>query len=212
MPSSPRPAARRHSGVSRDIARRAPAPASRPGAVRRAWPRRLGDFSAKAGERDAGRNCMRGSNSQKRPRRHQTGRGDPFSLPFTGTTGSWPSVRTRSRRDPELRRLPGGSQPGCALPDLRRSVHHDRPWPAARPPFWRLRARPLRARRQPALAEKRALPLTGAPGEDGPGGCRSGQGLKPSGARGRLSGRQAARLPALTAGTTSLPAWTPRFS
>jgi hypothetical protein len=34
----------------------------------------------------------------------------------------------------------------------------------------------------------------------------SGQGLKPSGARGRLSGRQAAGLPALTAGTTSLPA------
>jgi len=88
MPSSPRPAARRHSGASRDIARRAPAPASRPGAVRRAWPRRLGDFSAKAGERDAGRNCMRASNSQKRPRSHQTGRGDPFSLPFAVTTGS----------------------------------------------------------------------------------------------------------------------------
>jgi len=35
--------------------------------------------------------------------------------------------------------------------------------------------------------------------------------LKPSGARGRLSGRQAARLPALTTGTASLPAWTPRF-
>jgi hypothetical protein len=35
---------------------------------------------------------------------------------------------------------------------------------------------------------KGALPLTGAPGEDGPGGGRSGQGLKPSGARGRLGG------------------------
>jgi hypothetical protein len=30
--------------------------------------------------------------------------------------------------------------------------------PAARPPCWRLRARPLRARRQPARAEKGALP------------------------------------------------------
>jgi hypothetical protein len=36
---------------------------------------------------------------------------------------------------------------------------------------------------------RKALPLTGAPGEAGPGGCRSGQGLKPFGARGRLSGR-----------------------
>src|SRR6185312_6593330 len=104
MPSSPRPAARRHSGVSRDIARRAPAPASRPGAVRRAWPRRLGDFSAKAGERDAGRNCMRGSNSQKRPRRHQTGRGDPFSLPLRGP----PAPDRQSGRDPGVIRSFGG--------------------------------------------------------------------------------------------------------
>ena len=41
MPSSPRPAVQRHSGGSRHITRRAPAPASRPGsAVRRTWPRR----------------------------------------------------------------------------------------------------------------------------------------------------------------------------
>jgi hypothetical protein len=31
---------------------------------------------------------MRASNIHKRPRSHQTGRGDPFSLPFTVTTGS----------------------------------------------------------------------------------------------------------------------------
>jgi len=85
---------------------------------------------------------MRASNLQKRPRRHQTGRGGPFSLPGAGR-------RTLRRRTPARG------------------------------------ARPVRT--APAAAAQ----VTG---------------LTPSGARGRLSGRQAARLPALTAGVTSLPA------
>jgi NAD(P)-dependent dehydrogenase (short-subunit alcohol dehydrogenase family) len=55
----------------------------------------LGAFSAKVGEHDAGRNCMRASNIQNA---HATSfrRGRPFSVPFAVTTGSWPSVRTES--------------------------------------------------------------------------------------------------------------------
>jgi len=44
------------------------------------------------------------------------------------------------------------------------------------------------------------------PARTAPAAAAQVTGLKPSGARGRLSGRQAARLPALTAGVTSLPA------
>lgn len=52
-------------------------------------------------------------------------------------------------------------------------------------------------------AEKGALPRLA---RTAPAAAAQVKGLKPSGARGRLSGRQAARLPALTAGVTSLPA------
>jgi len=49
---------------------------------------------------------MRGSNSQKRPRRHQTGRGDPFSLPLRGP----PAADRQSGRDPGVIRSFGGFQ------------------------------------------------------------------------------------------------------
>jgi hypothetical protein len=52
------------------------------------------------------------------------------------------------------------------------------------------------ARRQPARAEKGALPLTGASARTVPAAAAQATGLKPSGARGRLGGRQAAGLPA----------------
>ena len=117
MPPSPRPAAQRHSGGRPDITRRAPAPAPRPGAARRARPRLLGDFSAKAAKRDAGRNCMRASNLQKRLRRHQTGRG-PFSLPGADRR-ALREAHSRSRGTPG-EDGPGGCRPGHRVEAVRR--------------------------------------------------------------------------------------------